>query len=503
MVDIEGLDRPVPNPEKNSPQSLRNRLDDGTKELPISQEGKIVFSRRTLLRGTLGGLGLLVASSLPTTPEFIPQFLKGVIGNQEARADGGIETTAVTPDFDLIFIRQSSSNPNLGYTDSAMGGHFYQQTRGEASFPTGYAVLNTFVEGVRIPMWDIYQRYSQVRGMGYPVSWMWTEKTDQGLTVAYQGFEKTVLKITVDDQGQVLDHQTGDIPIPPQVAQPDYVDNLKLPEGIVDLILNGKGAGLSVWEAEAQAQNMPLWQLILKVQEEHVLRTGRSLPLPGVPEVEKWDQWAKEANLSTPEFLLKAFYTDLPLTLITPLEEQALSEVNKQRTARNLSPLVLHPEAIKAARVQAAYVLINKKERNMLHKRGVNFSAHQQFPGTVGFIGEWPTDRVRYFKPEMSDMRIGFGENLGAGSNPVLATKGFMDSPPHKALILSPTNRFMGYAQPSMLWRIQEIQPSFPKPEEIVLYYNNIMVIGDIPSAPLLQLRRFRVWLPTTPTLTD
>lgn len=66
MFDIEGgLDRPVPDPEKNSPQSLRNRLDNGTKLLPISQEGKIKGRERWGLVLPLAGI-LGIATALAT-----------------------------------------------------------------------------------------------------------------------------------------------------------------------------------------------------------------------------------------------------------------------------------------------------------------------------------------------------------------------------------------------------------------------------------------------------
>lgn len=177
-------------------------------------------------------------------------------------------------------------------------------------------------------------------------------------------------------------------------------------------------ADLAPWLQRAAREGRPVWALLLAAQREAVARTGKPMPLPWVPPG-TWAAWAREAGRPVVDLLLEAFFADAPWDGV--LERAALAEVNRHRAAHGLAPVRLNRYAVLAARAHAVYDVVHGKRHG-----------HHEVPGTLGFTGEWPSDRARFFGTREAYL----GENLHGITGPAAVMQGFMDSPPHRANIL-------------------------------------------------------------------
>lgn len=193
-------------------------------------------------------------------------------------------------------------------------------------------------------------------------------------------------------------------------------------------------ADLAPWLQRAERDGRPVWALLIAAQRESVARTGTPMPLPWIPPG-IWAAWAREANRPVVDLLLEAFFADAPWDGV--LERAALDEVNRHRAAHGLPPVRLNRYAVLAARAHAVYDVVHGKRHG-----------HHEVPGTLGFVGEWPSQRARFFGAPAAYL----GENLHGITGPAAVIQGFMDSPPHRGNVLMVENPalgplMMGYAE--------------------------------------------------------
>ncbi len=193
-------------------------------------------------------------------------------------------------------------------------------------------------------------------------------------------------------------------------------------------------AALAPWLQRAERDGRPVWALLIAAQRESVARTGTPMALPWIPPG-IWAAWAREANRPVVDILLEAFFADAPWDGV--LERAALDEVNRHRAAHGLPPVRLNRYAVLAARAHAVYDVVHGKRHG-----------HHEVPGTLGFVGEWPSERARFFGAREAYL----GENLHGITGPAAVIQGFMDSPPHRENVLMVENPalgplMMGYAE--------------------------------------------------------
>ena len=114
----------------------------------------------------------------------------------------------------------------------------------------------------------------------------------------------------------------------------------------------------------------------------------------------------------------------------TALEAAVVREMNRVRAARGLVPLRSAPSLRSAARGHSQAMLVN------------DFFAHESVDGTA--FG----DRIRRYYSPAGYMRWSVGEALMATQSRVVDAQAivaaWLESPPHRAIVLSPTWRDAG-----------------------------------------------------------
>jgi hypothetical protein len=222
---------------------------------------------------------------------------------------------------------------------------------------------------------------------------------------------------------------------------------------------------LETWRGWSAVAHQPIGRLFMDMQSYAIQKNGVPMALPSAPDPMQWQQWAQEVGMPAEGFLLAAFFADAPWD--GPLEQLALAETNRQRATNGQPAVALDRLAVLAARAEALYDVINLKSHG-----------HEQIADTMGYIGQWPPDRARYFGADQAYI----GENLHGLRGPGAVIQGFMDSAGHRANVLMARGQglppvVMGYAEATMGRYVNATQtigslaarvspPPVPQPEE-------------------------------------
>lgn len=446
-----------------------------------------VTSRREFL-GLIGKTGVFSAVTLlgmsqrgylnpaRAFAQQVPAELASAEPTPEAEVEAQAQPVDTSPEFELMFFRNSHPEVRLkdltqgwgGITNwgtwegiSSWTGRFLTQTRDTEPFPSGYFVLDT----PEAKLWTAYQDNGGKSVLGYPLTQSWNEDGN-----FKQAFEYGIMQLTTDGQGQTIgveisdpyqslrdlgvdiysagkDHPGDVIPnlsdlrsaalyyglIPVESAKPAYMESLEprvFAEGI-RFDTTGPGASFATWQRLAGQEGKPIWQFLIDCQRAYVGKMRRSMPLPLVLPIERWDTWAREEKMRTPDLLLQAFFADAPFD--GSQEQLALLWLNNFRRENGLKPAVLHPVAVQTARVASCYRSIHLSDLFPPDGKRESLNIHVQIPGTVGFTGERPWDRGAYF----TRRKVWFGENAGTPIDVVSGMQGAYNSPGHRKLLLN------------------------------------------------------------------
>lgn len=344
--------------------------------------------------------------------------LAGEVSRAKKIEAGGSDP--LSPDFDI-----SSFNRN-GQRVSQGTGHFYMQTRGEALFGKGFLVIN-----YDAPVWDAYIQSGGRERAGLPLSNAFVD--EDGLVC--QLFEGGLMKVSPEGNFQ---WSSADTPIPPDVLVPNFSDYLPLSNDVHHQLFTGNS--VEMWNQAASELGKPVWQMLISAQKDHIKSLGQPMTLPMVSDKEVWNVWAQEAKMEVNDLLLKTFFADAPYDGV--MERQATTEINGIRSEYGLKPVTLNKVSVLACRAETIYGVVNHDMFINNNLTGLN--PHEQLPDTLGFVGQWPWDRAKYFGAQ----QLQAYENGGWGNS----VSEWLLSPPHKEALLKelPGVMTFGYAKARM-----------------------------------------------------